>query len=43
MLLEYDLREVARYMGYKHGAQPSETLCELIDEVHIELYRFYST
>lgn len=37
MLLGYDLHEVARYMGYKHGAQPCEILCELIDEAHKEL------
>jgi hypothetical protein len=37
MLLGYDLHEVARYMGYKHGAQPSEIICELIDEAYEEL------
>lgn len=37
MLLKYDLRETARYMGYKHGALPNETVCELIDEAYNEL------
>ena len=37
MLLKYDLRETARYMGYKHGAEPSEEICELIDEAYKEL------
>ena len=37
MLLKYDLRETARYMGYKHGAEPSEEICELVDEAYEEL------
>ncbi len=37
MLLKYDLRETARYMGYKQGAMPSEEICELIDEAYEEL------
>ena len=37
MLLKYDLRETARYMGYKHGAEPSEAICELIEEAYKEL------
>ncbi len=37
MLLKYDLRETARYMGYKHGAMPSEEICELVEEAYIEL------
>ncbi|MBR2953864.1 MAG: Vitamin B12 dependent methionine synthase activation subunit [Clostridia bacterium] len=37
MLLKYDLQETARYMGYKHGAEPSEEICELVDEAYIEL------
>ncbi len=37
MLLKYDLRETARYMGYKHGAEPSEEICELVDEAYKEL------
>lgn len=37
MKLNYNLREVARYMGYKHGAEPSEIVRELIDEVYEEL------
>jgi len=37
MLLKYDLRETARYMGYKHGALPSAEICELIDEAYEEL------
>lgn len=37
MLLKYDLRETARYMGYKHGALPNEEICELIDETYTEL------
>ena len=37
MLLKYDLRETARYLGYKHGAEPSEIICELIDEAYGEL------
>lgn len=37
MLLKYDLRETARYMGYKHGAMPTPEICELIDEAYIEL------
>ena len=38
MLLKYDLHETARYMGYKHGAEPSEEICELIEEVQKEIY-----
>lgn len=37
MLLKYDLHETARYMGYKHGAEPSEAICELIEEAYEEL------
>lgn len=37
MLLKYDLRETARYMGYKHGAMPTPEICELIDEAYAEL------
>lgn len=37
MLLKYDLRETARYMGYKHGAMPTSEICELIDEAYEEL------
>ncbi|MBQ4572489.1 MAG: Vitamin B12 dependent methionine synthase activation subunit [Clostridia bacterium] len=37
MLLKYELQETARYMGYKHGAEPSEEICELVDEAYIEL------
>ena len=37
MLLNYDLHEVARYMGYKHGAKPSEEICELIEKAYKEL------
>lgn len=37
MLLKYDLRETARYMGYKHGAMPTPEICELIDEAYEEL------
>ncbi len=34
MLLKYDLQETARYLGYKHGAEPSEIIRELIDEAY---------
>ena len=37
MLLKYDLHETARYMGYKHGAKPSEEICELCEEAYCEL------
>ncbi len=37
MLLKYDLHEAARYMGYKHGAKPSEEICELCEEAYSEL------
>ncbi len=37
MLLKYDLHEAARYMGYKHGAEPSEEICELVEETYNEL------
>ncbi len=37
MLLKYDLRETARYMGYKHGAEPSEEICELVEKAYNEL------
>ena len=37
MILKYDLRETARYLGYKHGAEPCEIICELIDEAYEEL------
>lgn len=39
MLLKYDLRETARYMGYKHGAMPTPEICELIDEAYEELLK----
>ena len=37
MLLKYDLHEAARYMGYKHGAKPSEAICELCEDAYNEL------
>jgi hypothetical protein len=37
MLLKYNLHETARYLGYKHGAAPSEIIRELIDEAYEEL------
>ena len=37
MLLKYDLHEAARYMGYKHGAKPSEEICELCEVAYKEL------
>lgn len=37
MLLKYDLRETARYMGYKRGAMPTPEICELIDEAYEKL------
>ena len=37
MLLKYDLHEAARYMGYKHGASPSEAICELCEDAYCEL------
>lgn len=37
MLLKYDLRETARYMGYKHGAEPTSEICELVEEAYEEL------
>lgn len=37
MLLKYDLHEAARYMGYKHGAKPSESICELCEDAYNEL------
>ena len=37
MLLKYDLRETARYMGYKHGVSPSEEICKLVEEAYNEL------
>ena len=37
MLLKYDLREAARYMGYKHGAMPSEEIYELVEDAYKEL------
>ncbi len=37
MLLKYDLRETARYMGYRHGAMPTPEICELVDEAYGEL------
>ena len=37
MLLKYDLCETARYMGYKHGAKPSEEICELVEKSYAEL------
>ena len=37
MLLKYDLHETARYMGYKHGAKPSEEICELCEKAYSEL------
>lgn len=39
MLLKYDLRETARYMGYKRGAMPTPEICELIDEAYEELLK----
>lgn len=39
MLLKYDLHEAARYMGYKHGAEPSEEICELCEVAYNELYK----
>ncbi len=39
MLLEYDLHEAARYMGYKHGAEPSEEMCELCEKAYRELLK----
>ena len=36
MLLKYDLHEAARYMGYKHGAEPSVVICELCEEAYEE-------
>lgn len=37
MLLKYDLRETTRYMGYKHGVEPSEEICLLIEKAYNEL------
>ncbi len=37
MLLKYDLHETARYMGYKHGAEPSEDVCKLCEVAYNEL------
>lgn len=37
MLLKYNLHETARYMGYKHGAEPSEEICELCEDAYCEL------
>ncbi len=37
MLLKYDLHETARYMGYKHGAKPSEAICKLCEDAYNEL------
>ena len=37
MLLKYDLRETARYMGYKYGVSPSEEICELCENAYNEL------
>lgn len=37
MLLKYDLHEAARYMGYKHGAEPSEEICKLCEVAYNEL------
>ena len=37
MLLKYDLHEAARYMGYKHGAEPNEAICELCEDAYNEL------
>ncbi len=37
MLLKYDLHETARYLGYKHGAKPSEEICELCEAAYNEL------
>ena len=39
MILKYDLQEAARYMGYKHGAEPCEIICELMDVAYEELCR----
>lgn len=37
MLLEYDLHEAARYMGYKHGAEPDEEVRKLCEKSYTEL------
>lgn len=37
MLLNYDLCETARYMGYKHGAKPNEEICEMAETAYKEL------
>ncbi len=39
MLLEYDQKESARYLGYKHGAGLSPAICELMDEAYTELLK----
>ena len=42
MLLKYDLRETARYMGYKQGAMPTPEICELVEEAYEELCKVIS-
>ncbi len=37
MLLKYDLHETARYMGYKHCAEPCEEICDLCEVAYNEL------
>ena len=37
MLLKYDLHEATRYMGYKHGTEPNEEICELCEQAYNEL------
>lgn len=37
MLLEYDLHEAARYMGYKYGTEPGEEIRELCEKAYTEL------
>ncbi len=39
MLLEYNQKEAARYLGYKNGAVPSREACELMDEAYNELLK----
>ncbi len=37
MLLNYDLCETARYLGYKYGENPNEEVCSLIEKSYKEL------
>lgn len=39
MLLKYNLRETARYMGYRRSAEPNEVVRELIEEAYQELLK----